>query len=167
MALTGKQEAFVNEYVQSFNGVEAARRAGYTGSRNALAKTAHDLRKREDVDAAIRLRIEERVMGADEVLFHLAAQARSDIGDFLVIDGEGVRVDLAKATEAKKTGLIKKLTQTRTVRTGKDGETTATETVSIELYDRQQALIQIGKAHKLFTERQEVTTDVRVIVVDV
>jgi phage terminase small subunit len=166
MALINKHQVFVSEYLKCFNGSEAARRAGYTGSDGAISKTAHDLLKREDIAAEVRQRLDIHVMTADEVLVHLADQARSDIADFLVVDGENVNVDLAKAVEAKKTGLIKRLKQTRTVRTGKDGETIETSVIDVELYDRQQALIQIGKVHKLFTERQEIATDMRLVVID-
>lgn len=47
--LNQRQERFVLEYASTGNGVQSARRAGYTGSYAVLAVTAHDLLKNPKV----------------------------------------------------------------------------------------------------------------------
>jgi len=54
LELTDRQAKFALLY--NGNGVETARKAGYTGSYGALGKTAHDLLKNPKVVAAIRER---------------------------------------------------------------------------------------------------------------
>lgn len=153
MALTARQQAFVVEYVKCWNASEAARRAGYTGDANTVGPR---LLANVGVKAQIDAFKAEHIMSAEEVQVLLTEQARSDIGDFLTQDGDAVTVDLPKAIAAKKTGLIKKLSQTRTTRTRGEDETEVTVSTTIELYDKQAALVQAGKIHKLFVERQEV-----------
>lgn len=66
--LTHKQQLFVEAYLAEPNGVKAARTAGYSGSYSVLGKTAHDLLKKDKVREALRFRVEEAVVRADEVL---------------------------------------------------------------------------------------------------
>ncbi len=154
MALTGKQATFLAEYLKCWNASEAARRAGYS-VHTAGAIGSENLKKPEILAAIERFKA-EHIMSAEEAQMELTKQARSDIGDFLAQNGDVVVVDLAKAIEAKKTGLIKKLSQTRTVRTRSDDDVEETISTTIELYDKQAALVQVGKIHKLFTDKQEV-----------
>lgn len=81
----------------------------------------------------------------------LAEHARGDMADYLTMQGENVTVDLPKAIEAKKSRLIKKLTQKKTVRS-KGADTEEEIVTSIELYDAQAALEKIGRHHKLFDD---------------
>ena len=154
MALTDRQRAFVVEYVKCWNASEAARRAGYTGDANTVGPR---LLANVGVKAQIDAFKAEHIMSAEEAQIALTEQARSDIGDFLTQDGDAVTVDLPKAIAAKKTGLIKKLSQTRTTRARGEDDTEVTVSTTIELYDKQAALVQVGKVHKLFVERRELT----------
>lgn len=88
-------------------------------------------------------------MSAKEVLMRLAEQARGDLGEFLVKDGDSLTVDLEAMRAAKKTRLIKKITQIRRRRTTKDS-TEEEITTSLELYDAQAAQQLIGKHHGVF-----------------
>ncbi len=145
MALTAKRQAFVDEYLKCWNASEAARIAGYAVPR----QEGHRLLTNADIQEEIRARVSERAMSADEVLIRLAAMARGDMSDFVSFV-PGIKLpflDLARAHEAGKFGLVKKL------KYGKDGE------VEFELYDAQAALVQLGKVHKLFTDKQEVSVD--------
>ena len=145
MALTARRQAFVDEYLKCWNASEAARVAGYA----APGVEGHRLLKIAEISEEIQRRVTERAMSADEVLVRLAAQARGDMSDFVSFV-PGIKLpffDLAKAHEAGKFGLVKKL------KYGKDGE------VEFELYDAQAALVQLGKVHKLFTDKQDVTID--------
>lgn len=138
MALTNKRLAFIAEYPKDFNATKAAIRAGYS------PKTAYSqgqrLLKNVEVQEAIRAKLDELTMSADEALVRLGEQARSDISDF--IDATTKRMFLLDMDKVKKRGhLVKKIKYT------KDGP-------EIELYSSQKALELVGKHHGLF--KQEV-----------
>lgn len=155
MALTGKQAAFVEAYLIHRNATRAAIEAGYDGDYNSCAVIGHENLKKVNIAEAISLRVKESCMSADEVLERLADHARGDIGDLLTDDGESI--DWQKAKKARKTHLVKKVSIRTERRTIGDDKEVETETRSIELYDAQGALVQIGRHHKLFAEKIEVT----------
>lgn len=139
MALSERQQLFVEEYLKCWNATEAAKRAGYS------AKTAYSqgsrLLKNAEVQAEIERRISEAAMSANEVLLRLAEHARGTLSDFFDIGDDGKPVlNLRKAEQAGKLHLLKKL------KYDKDGNP------EIELHDSQAALVHLGRHHKLFTE---------------
>jgi len=138
MALSNKRRAFVEEYLHDFNATQAAIRAGYS------PKTAYSqgprLLDNVEVNAAIKTRLDELKMSAEEVLVKLGEQARSDIATF--IEATTQRVFLLDMEKVVENGhLVKKIRYT------KDGP-------EIELYSSQKALELLGKHHGLF--KQEV-----------
>lgn len=138
---TAKQRAFIEAYAQCGNGVEAARRADYKGDDARLLFIAAENLRKPKIAEAIRARLGEQVMAADEVLARLSDLARGDMADFITVtDGEPV-LDLAKAAQRGKLHLIKRTWQ------GSSGGW------QIELYDAQRALVELGRHHKLFTDR--------------
>ena len=153
MALNAKQQQFVNEYLQCFNATRAALAAGYS-EKTAYAIGWENLRKPE-IAEAVRRRLQETAMSADEVLMRLAEQGRGDLGEFLVKDGDSITVDLDAMRAERKTHLIKKITQIRRRRTTKDS-TEDEITTMLELYDAQAAQQLIGRHHKLFTDKAEI-----------
>ena len=84
--------------------------------------------------------IEARRMSPGEVIARLSEQARGNIGDFVTIEGGEARIDLDKARRRHKLHLIKRL------RLGERG-------VEVDLYDAQDALIQLGRHYRLFVDR--------------
>jgi len=152
-----KHQQFINELFKCWNGTDAYLAVYGPVKRTTAAANAARILANPSVADAIRQRLNESAMSADEILMRLAAIARGDIGDFLTVDGVGnVVVDLSKAMAAQKTGLIKRVNQKRTQRASDEG--TITETfITIELHDPLTALQLIGKHHKLFTEKTEVT----------
>ena len=162
--LTARQANFVNEYLIWFNATKAAKLAGYTGNNNTLAVTGYELLRNPKISEAISRRLSESAMTADEVLMRQAEIARSDIGEFLeqAEDGEvSVRLTDAKTKAPKRTHLIKRITQRKVVRTIKD--MTETEiSLTLELHDAQAAQVQLGKHHKLWTDRIEEKAEVEI-----
>jgi phage terminase small subunit len=145
VALTAKQQAFVDEYLKTRNATQAAIAAGYS------PKTAHvigweNLRKPE-VDEVIRQRLDENAMLANEVIALLSDQARGDMSDFVSFYEGDKRpfIDLKKAHESGKFKLIKKL------KYAADGG------IEFELYDAQAAAVHLGKTHGLFIDKKEIT----------
>lgn len=146
MAFTKRQRVFIEEYLQTWNATDAARKAGYS-PRTAYSIGQENLKKPE-IAAEIERRIDEKSMCANEVLVRLADHARGTMADFLDIDAGGNgRVNLGKAEKAGKLHLVK---------TFADGPKTG---VRIELYDAQAALAHLAKVHGAFIERLQV--DVR------
>jgi phage terminase small subunit len=138
--LTDKQKAFIEEYLVDFNATRAAQRAGYKGDDNTLASVGSENLRKPKIAEAIAKRFQERVMTADEVLARLSEMSRGDLSDFVkdhgAIDWDAVQ---------EKGYLVKRISHTK----GKQS--------SIELYDAQSALVQIGKHYRLWIERHEHT----------
>lgn len=139
--LRGKKPAFIEQYfICDFNGTEAARRAGYWGNDCTLAAIASENLRKPNIHAAIKERMQQITMQADEVLFRISQQAAGSMGDFVTIDEGGhIEVNLQQAAQLGKLGLIQELTEITT--TDKEGSTT--HKFKVKLYsskDRQYKL---------------------------
>jgi phage terminase small subunit len=160
--LTAKERMFVEYFLGEsfFNATDAARRAGYRhpnvqGPRMLVKVSIRD---------AVAARVGEAAMTANEVLARLTEIGRGKVTDFVDDDG---KFDLEKARKAKKDGLLKKLKVKRTSKRvdrfedgdGEQAETFETslvyEEVEFEMYSAHEALRDLGKYHKLFTEKVE------------
>ena len=159
MTLTNKQARFVEEYLRDFNATQAAIRAGYS-EKTAYSIGSENLTKPEIIKA-----IRDQSMSAEEVLMRTADMARADLADLMDITPSGFVIKLMSKDENGEdvvnpnTKLIKKIKQKVTTILGKkesddDKEIIETE---IELYNAQEALVTLGKYHKLFTDRTELT----------
>lgn len=151
VALSAKQQLFIDNYLISYNATQSAIAAGY--SQNTATEIGYENLRKPHIAEAIQRRLQESAMSADEVLMRLAEHARGDLDDVLNSEGD---LDIKKARRAKKTRLIKKWTRKHRVFTNDEGVTEET-TDSIEMYDAQAALVHLGKHHKLFTDKQEIT----------
>lgn len=138
MSLTNKQKAFIEHYLETWNATEAARRAGYKGNYNTLGVVGFENVRKPKIAEAIKKRLAEKAMSADEVLSRLADQARASVADF-ISDDDG-EIDLVAV---KKMGhLVKSVTRTR-------------QGLKLELHDAQAALVHIGRHHALFKDKVE------------
>ena len=137
MALSAKRRVFVETYLQCWNGTEAARAAGYAHP----GSQAHRLLKNVEIQSEIRARINEKAMSADEVLVRLSEIARGEWRNYLTENGG---TEFAKLIADGKAHLVKAVRETAA---GK----------SVEFCDMQAALVQLGKAHGLFRDVQELT----------
>lgn len=155
--LSLKHQQFINEYLKCWNATEAYRRIYPRSSDEAARVSASELLANPNIFEAIRKRIEENAMSADEVLKRLGDQARGNIGDFVTIKDGLPFIDFSLAQD--KIHLVKKLkTKTKTYTLKGDEDKSITETdVEFELYDAQSALVHLGKHHGLFVDKQEVT----------
>jgi hypothetical protein len=111
-----------------------------------------------DISAVIQQRIDEETMSANEVLMRIAEHGRGDIGEFINLGPEKIK-------QSGKSHLIKKFTRTITTTTKKDFEST-TESLTVEMYDALAAKALIGKHHKLFADKLDVSLDVPDITAD-
>lgn len=150
--LTDKQRAFVEHYLTCWNATESARQAGYAypnveGPKNLV---------KPSIALLIQARLTELKMSADEVLTRLTGHARGSMAPFIRRDADGdlYGFDLS---ETQPLHLLKKASITRRRQKDDRDEIVTIETVTIELYDAQAALALLGKHHKLFVERTEVS----------
>lgn len=167
--LTIKRRLFVEHYfLCGFNQTEAARRTGYRHPEVMGCR----LMKVQAVREAIEARIAEVAMSANEVLYRLSQQARADMGVFFkevrrwteeplptqeltgemrrMKDARGretteyevrqIVLDLDKLRDPRYSHLVRKF-----IDSPRDG-------LSIELYDGQRALRDLGKHHRLFND---------------
>lgn len=136
MAITRKRRSFIESYLKCWNATQAATVAGYKHPRRQGSRLLSFV----DIQEEIQRRLDEKCMGADEVLLRLAEQARADISEFITdhgaVDWEAV---------GRNGYLIKRVVHNK----GRNS--------SIELHDSQAALALIGKHHRLFVDRQEIT----------
>lgn len=139
--LSAKQKVWLEEYFKCWNATEAARRAGY---KHPNVRGPENKTKFAD---EIKARLDEKAMTAEEVLAHLADQARGTADYYL---DEYGHINLDKVRDAGMMHLIKKY-KFVTYETGSREE--------VELYDAQSALELIGKHHGLFTNKIDVTSD--------
>lgn len=147
MALTRKQQAFVNAYiVNGFNATQAALSAGY--SEDTAYSQGARLLKNVEIQTEINAYFDAYAMSAPEVLARLTQIARGDIVD--VVDERG-NLDMQAAKDNNATGLIKRV-KNKTV-TGEDKDYFETE---IDVYDKLDALKTLAKYHKLLTDRVQI-----------
>lgn len=139
LLLSPKRRRFVEAYLQAWNAAEAARQAGYRGRANMIGER---LMRDERIQAAIAARIKQVAMAADEVLVRLAQQARNESAMYVRKDGT---IDLGRLIADGKSHLIK---ATKWDRQGR---------LVVEFYDAQAALVQLGRAHRLFVDQVDMT----------
>lgn len=140
---TDKQQMFIQFFAETLNRTKAAVLAGYSPKTAYAIGSA--LLKKVEIKAAVDALLAEKVMGANEVLVRLAGHARGDMSDFAMIE------TASDIQNHEQSHLIKKYKKKR--RYFKDDE--YEDTIELELYDAQAALVHIGKYHKLFADRIE------------
>jgi phage terminase small subunit len=145
---------FADEYLRNgFNGTKAAIFAGY--AERSAYNQASRLMNNDEILAYINARLEELTMSADEVLLRLAEHARAEYSQYFTYaqftDDDGnkewvVGFDFDRCMADGKMHLIKK------VKHDSRGH------IEVEFYDAQTALINIGRAHKLFSDGLDMTS---------
>jgi len=136
--LTSKQRLWVEAYLETWNGTEAAKRAGYKGNYDTLKAVGSENLAKPYLAAEIDRRLSKAAMRADEVLARLTEQATVNFADFF---DEYGRPDWA---EIKARGhLVKKVYPTR-------------EGWRLELHDSQRALELLAKHHALLVDKLQI-----------
>jgi len=148
--LDPQHQLFVEKYFEhTFNQTKAAIAAGY--SKKSARNEGYRLMKNDDIRKAIDKRLSELTMSKNEVLARLADHGRGDMGDFANVKSARTLANHPNSN------LIKKFK--RTISTSVVDEVTHTEEkIELELYSAQDALIQIGRYHSLFTDKTDLTT---------
>ena len=145
--LNTRQEVFVSEYLQCWNGT-AAYLVAYPNvrKRETARAAAARLLANVSVKEAIRQRLDELHMSADEALKMLSDIARGDIGEAV---NEFGAIDLGELHRQGKTRLIKKVRQKTVTKLAKSesDEDVEIHDTEIEFYPADSALRDILKIH--------------------
>lgn len=148
VSLTRRQRQFIDEYLSCWNASEAARRVGYKNSKLA----GHRLLTNDNFKKIIELRMRQTSMQADEVIKRLTQQASNEAAVYIRADGS---VDLAQLIADGKSHLIKGIKRDRR------------GNLIVEFYDAQVALVQIGRAQRLFVDQVDMTNHLDQVSVNV
>jgi phage terminase small subunit len=154
-----KRERFIAEYLVDYNATQAAIRAGYS------KKTAKSIGQQLLTFPDVKDAIDAKTMSKNEVVVRISDIGKGDIADLLDITTTGysfkLLVDDGNGNKIvnPKTKLIKKIKQKVTTILGKseNGEDKEIIDTEIELYSALDALGLLGKYHKIFTDKFEVT----------
>ncbi len=164
--LTPKQRKFADLYVGecNLNATRAAIAAGY--SEKTAYSIAHENLRKPEIAVYVEKRLSEATLGKSEVLARLARIANGSVEDFLNDDGI---FNFASAKRSGNLGLLKKLKRKSALKkpAWADGAEVPVdeaardellyEEVEFEMYSSHEALRDLGKYHKLFSDRVEVT----------
>jgi phage terminase small subunit len=140
--MNAKQQRFVTEYLVDQNGTQAAKRAGYPGSYDALANRAYLLLKKDEIKSAIEKGlhaqndavIRRATISKEAWLNRLHAIAFSDIGDAFQPDANGKLTMTIQ--QMKSSGFSKLIRKMKVLPGGK---------VEVDLHSVMPALELIGK----------------------
>jgi phage terminase small subunit len=147
--LNKKQRVFVEYYLRDWNATKAARLAGYAHPNVQATRLLANI----GISEEIQRRLDEIIMETDEIQRRYSDIARADISDFMDIERMTFSLNLHKAKELGLTHLIKKVKQrTRYIKPGTDDEEMEVYT-EIELHGSLEALRDIAKMRKLFSEK--------------
>jgi len=162
VALTPKQQRFVDEYLVDLNATQAAIRAGY--SPKTAKQAGHEALTKPDVQAAVSAAQEKRSqrtgITADVVLGELLRLARVDIGEAFDESGNLLPVrDMPEDVRRAIAG-IDVAEEGPRLRMNEDGtvdEPPVTTVRKVRFWDKRGALELLGKHLGLFVQRVEHT----------
>lgn len=149
MAFTSKQRLFIDNYLTLWNATRAALKAGYS-PKTAVVIGYENLRK-PHIAEEIEKRLKASKMSADRALLLLSQQAEGTLAHFYDRDTGTLTLDSEEA--GANFHLLKKVKMTRVILP----MGVEKRTIEIELYDKQAALIQIGRHHGVFTDKTDNT----------
>lgn len=147
---TDKERLIVDKYFElNFNGTQAAIAAKY--SKRSARQIASETLSKPYIRAEINRRMAELSMSKNEVLARLAQHASSDMRDF-------IDKPVSKLSQHPNGNLIKKFKLDVTTTFDYEGKPQIEEHIELELYNAQDALVQIGRHLKLFTDNFDHTS---------
>ena len=153
MALTAKQQAFVGEYLVDLNATQAAIRAGYSVE-TARAIGSENLAKPDIADAIAEAQSERSrrtEITQDRVLQELAKIGFSDVRKLFTPGGNLLPIqDMDDVTAATVSSIE---VVTRKVPGGEEAE--VEHVAKIKTWDKQTALVNIGRHLGMFTDKIE------------
>lgn len=170
VALTPRQERFVQEYLKDLNGAQAAIRAGYS-PRSAKEQASRLLTNANVADAVARAKADQlgRIgLTADRVLEEVAAVAFARLGDyaawgpgrFCLQESHDVDLETGARTERFDTRAVQAVTLKEITIPTENGDIVKTEQ-SIKLHDKLGALERLGKHLGMFADKRTITLEIK------
>ena len=158
--LDRREKQFVAEYLVSLDPQQAALAAQYskTMARSKAYQWVSNGKVKPHVyaavEAAMQARAERTEITADRVLRELAAIGFADMGTYMTLDEDGAaRLDLSKLPAAA-TKVISEITQ-EVFMDGKGDKAVPVRRTRFKLYDKRQALVDIGRHLGMFKDVTE------------
>lgn len=157
MALTGKQQRFVAEYLVDLNATEAAKRADYS-ERTAYSQ-GQRLLKNAEIQTAIgeaqKVREKRTGITADRVLNELALLGFSNMLDYATVQPDGTAyVDLSELTRDQAAAIQEMTVDEYAEGRGEDAR--PVKKVKVKLADKRATLVDIGKHLGMFVDKLDV-----------
>lgn len=146
--LTDKQQAFVDHYIMTLNGAEAARLAGY--SEDTAKQIATENLSKPYLRAEIDRRLRKLTMTADETMKRLSDMASGDITQYITSTGE---LDLESLKADNKGHLLKKYKHVKRTVRHKNGDETEIEHHDFEFYPADGAIDKLMRYHALYNDK--------------
>ena len=145
--LTDMQRRFVVEYAACLNATRAAKKAGYSDA--TAAEQGCRLLRNVHIRKAVDNLLEQQVMSPMEILERFRQMARGEHEAYWRCDfGEKIYIDMESLIKDGKAHLIKSFT-----RDPESGKIT-----KVEFYDAQAALRDLGRYHKMFTDKTDLSS---------
>lgn len=164
MALTAKQQRFVEEYLIDLNATQAAIRAGY--SVKTAMEQGHQLLQKTSVQEAIAKAQAERSkrtgVTADRVLQELAKLAFSKMSDFAEWDEDGVSFKSSDKLSPDDAACIAEITEQELEIAGGN----VRRTKKLKLHDKSAALEKLGRHLGMFKDNLNLNAQIGVQIVD-
>lgn len=154
--LTGKQKLFADFYIgeANLNATRAAKLAGYQGDDNTLAAIGSQNLRKLKIRTYIDEQLKDLIASPHEILTILTKQAKGSLADVLDEDGY---FDLKDAKRRGVDGLMKELEIKEKVVQTLGQETVLERNFKYKIHDSQAAADKLGKFHKLWTDKTELT----------
>lgn len=155
--LTPKQALFVVHYIKTKNATESARLSGYEGSDDVLAQMGAENLRKPQIAAKIQSSLEEQkkrvIVDADDILREFNRLGYSDVRGLFAEDGTVKPMkdwpdDLARAVASIEVEELFEYEGDRKIWAG--------YTKKIKLWNKNQALNDLGRHKKLFTDVVEI-----------
>jgi len=151
MALTPKQQRFVEEYLIDLNATQAATRAGY--SDKTARKIGNENLTKPDIQGEIQKRMKDREkrtgVTQDKVLKELATIGFADVTDYVRIEAGQVKIKSTADIPKDKIGAI------AGIKEGANG-------IEVKLNDKGKALELLGRHLGMFKDKMELSGDVSI-----
>lgn len=159
MALTPKQQRFVEEYIIDLNATQAAIRAGYSErtAESAASRLLRNVKVATAVAEAKAARSARTQITQDRVLEELARIGFSDALRHYVMGDDG-RLCLADDAPEGASAAVSSVKRKVRTYTDADGNEETTTEVDFKLWDKNTALANLGKHLGLFVDRVDVTS---------
>lgn len=157
MALTPKQERFVQEYLIDLNATQAAIRAGYS-EKTAYSVGHENLSKPEIADAIVigqKARAERTQVTADMVVKELARIGFSDLRKVLSQNGSLLHPGEWDDDTAASIASIEVVTNSGSSGEDEEGRKIVEHTHKIKVWDKNSALEKLAKHLGMFVEKHE------------